>query len=63
MPVGLPVVAELWDDGEENVVGGAMGDYCRGLLQGIIIGHYCKGLLLGITIKQDEMEKFNVLVA
>ena len=34
-----------------------------GGLQGIIVGDYCKGLLLGITIKQDEMEKFNVLVA
>ena len=42
----------------EITVGG-----CRGLPQGIIVGHYCKGLLLGITIKQDEMEKFNVLVA
>ena len=61
MPVGLSVVVRgCGDDGEENVVG--VREITVGGLQGIIVGHYCKGLLLGITIKQDEMEKFNVLV-
>ena len=62
MPVGLLVVARGCGMMVRKMLWGA-GDYCRGLLQGIIVGHYCKGLLLGITIKQDEMEKFNVLVA